>query len=181
MFIDLLRRRRSIRAFQNRPVEREKIDLLREAVLRAPSSRGIKPWGFVFVTDPQTLARLSEAKPHGAAFMAKAPLAVVVFADPGKSDVWVEDASIAALIVHLAATDLGLGSCWIQIRKRYRDESKSAGRYVADLLGIPAAMEVEAVVAVGYAAEEKMPHPVGSLDTDKVNFEYYGRQEAKIG
>jgi nitroreductase len=176
MFIDLLRNRRSIRAFQVRPVEKEKIDLLREAVLRAPSSRGIKPWGFVFVTDPQTLVRLSKAKPHGAAFIAMAPLAVVVFADPEKSDVWVEDASIAALIVHLAATDLGLGSCWIQIRKRDHDESKSASRYVADLLGIPSSMAVEAVVAVGYAAEEKKPHPPESLDSDKVNFEYYGSQ-----
>ena len=49
------------------------------------------------------------------------------------------------------------------------------------LLWLPWYVVVIVIVAVGYAAEEKMPHPVGSLDTDKVNFEYYGRQEAKIG
>jgi nitroreductase len=175
MFIDLLRSRRSIRTFQDRPVEKEKVDLLCEAVLRAPSSRGINPWAFVFVADPQTIARLSRAKPHGAAFLAKAPLAVVVVADPEKSDVWVEDAAIATLIVHLAATDIGLGSCWIQIRKRPHDAQQTADQYVADLLGIPAPMAVEAIVAVGYPAEEKHPRPAEALAYDKVGFERYGQ------
>jgi nitroreductase len=174
MFIDLLRKRRSIRSFLDRPVAPEKIELLTEAVLRSPSSRGINPWGFVFVTNPDTIARLARAKPHGAAFLAKAPLAVVVFADPTKSDVWIEDASIATLIVHLAATDLGLGSCWIQIRRRPHDESRGASRYITEVLGIPSSMEIEAMVAVGYPAEEKKPHPSASLERDKVNFERYG-------
>ncbi len=176
MFIDLLRARRSIRAFENRPVEREKIDLLCEAVLRAPSSRGFNPWEFVFVTDPSTIARLSRAKPHGAAFLAKAPLAVVVCADPQKSDVWVEDASIATLIVHLAAADLGLGSCWIQIRQRPHDEQRSAGQYIAEVLGIPENLAVEAMVAVGYPAEAKRPHAAASLAHEKISFERYGRR-----
>ena len=178
MFIDLLEARRSIRAFENRPVEQEKIDLLCEAVLRSPSSRGINPWGFVFVTDPQTIALLSRAKPHGAAFLANAPLAVVVFADPQKSDVWVEDAAIATLIVHLAAADQGLGSCWIQIRQRPHDEKRSAGQYITDLLGIPASMAVEAIVAVGYAAAAKPPHPAASLAREKVSFEQYGQRHS---
>ncbi|MDY0311263.1 MAG: nitroreductase family protein [Desulfobacterales bacterium] len=175
MFIDLLRNRRSIRSFLDRPVAPEKIELLTEAVLRAPSSRGINPWGFVFVTDPDTIGRLAQAKPHGADFLAKAPLAVVVYADPGKSDVWVEDAAIATLIVHLAAADLGLGSCWIQIRQRPHDASRSASRYITELLGIPPAMEIEAMVAIGYPAEEKKPHPAASLERDKVSFERYGK------
>jgi nitroreductase len=171
MFIDLLRKRRSIRSFLERPVEPEKIELLTEAVLRSPSSRGINPWGFVFVTEPETIARLAQAKPHGAAFLAKAPLAVVVYADPAKSDVWVEDTAIATLIVHLAATDLGLGSCWIQIRRRPHDESRSAGEYITEVLGIPPSMEIEAMVAVGYPAEEKAPHPAASLERGKVSYD----------
>ena len=47
-----------------------------------------------------------------------APLGVVVCADSSKCDVWVEDASIATIFLHLAATSMGLGSCWLQIRKR---------------------------------------------------------------
>jgi nitroreductase len=98
---------------------------------------------------------------------------VVVFADPTKSDVWIEDASIATLIVHLAATDLGLGSCWIQIRRRPHDESRGASRYITEVLGIPSSMEIEAMVAVGYPAEEKEPHPATSLERHKVGFERY--------
>ena len=159
MFIDLLRSRRSIRKFEDRPVEAEKVDLLVEAVLRSPSSRGVNPWEFVVVTDPAIINRLSTAKPHGASFLANAPLAIVVCADPGKSDVWVEDVSIAAIILHLAATDLGLGSCWIQLRKRDHDDSTTAGEYAANVLGLPAELVVSAIMAIGYPAQQPSPHP----------------------
>lgn len=173
MFIDLLRSRRSIRKFQAKPVEQEKIDLLVEAALRAPSSRGSNPWEFVVVNDPQIIGRLSRAKPHGAAFLAKAPLAVAVCADPGQSDVWVEDVSIAAIILHLAATDLGLGSCWIQLRKRDHDDTQTAGAYAAAVLGLPAAMEVSSIMAIGYPTQQPAPHPRTSLQYDKVRVNRY--------
>jgi len=87
MLIDLLRSRRSIRSFTDQPVEQEQLDLLIEAVLRAPSSKGRAPCAFVVVTDKETIARLATAKPQGAAFLRGAPLVVVVCADPEKSDV----------------------------------------------------------------------------------------------
>lgn len=174
MFIDLIRSRRSIRKFQDRPVEPEKIDYLIESVLRSPSSRDLNPWSFVVVTNPDMMSALSRAKPHGASFLAKAPLAIVVCADPAKSDVWVEDASIAAIFLHLAATDLGLGSCWIQVRKRAHDTDQSATDYVSGLLGMPEGMVVEAIIAVGYPGEEKAPHPPSGLPYGKVGWERYG-------
>ncbi len=177
MFIDLVRTRRSIRQFQDRPVEKEQVALLVEAVLRAPSSRGFNPWEFVVVSDPQTIARLSKAKPHGAAFLKNAPLAIVVCADPDKSDVWVEDASIASIMLHLAATDLGLGSCWIQLRKRDHDAQQTAGGYVAQLLGIPSRLAVASIIAIGYPAQELSPHPQASLQYEKVSYDQYGRIE----
>ena len=177
MFIDLLRSRRSIRKFEDRPVELEKVDLLVEAVLRSPSSRGFNPWAFVVVNDPAIIKRLSTAKPHGASFLANAPLAIVVCADPGKSDVWVEDASIAAIILHLAATDLGLGSCWIQLRKRDYDDSTSAGEFAGGVLGLPAELVVSAIMAIGYPAQQPSPHPKTSLQGDKVSINRYGNRE----
>jgi nitroreductase len=177
MFIDLLRSRRSIRRFEDRPVEAEKVDLIMEAALRSPSSRGGNPWEFIVVTDPETIQGLSTAKPHGASFLAKAPLAIVVCADPGKSDVWVEDAAIASIILHLAATDLGLGSCWIQLRKRNHDGTKTAGEYAAELLGLPAGWVVSAILAIGYSAEQPAPHPQTSLQRDKVSVDRYGNKE----
>ena len=177
MLVELLRTRRSIRNFEQRPVEKEKVDQIVEAALRAPSSRGFNPWHFVVVADPEMLGNLSKAKPHGAAFLKNAPLAVVVCADPSVSDVWVEDASIASIIVHLAATDLALGSCWIQIRKRPHESGTSAGEHIAGLLNLPENLEVESIVAIGYPAEEKNGHPEESLQREKVSFETYGKRE----
>jgi len=177
MFIDLVRTRRSIRQFKDSPVEKEKVALLVEAVLRAPSSRGFNPWEFVVVTDPETIARLAKAKPHGATFLKNAPLAIVVCADPIKSDVWVEDASIASIMLHLAATDIGLGSCWIQIRKRDHDQQLTAGEYVARTLALRPELEVESIMAIGYPAQEPPPHPQASLQYEKVSYDHYGRLE----
>ena len=168
MFIELLRKRRSIRQFQDKPVEQEKIDTLVEAMLRSPSSRSFNPWEFVVVADPQTIGELSQSKPHGASFMKNAPLVIVVCADSTKSDVWIEDCSIAALIVHLEASDLGLGSCWVQIRRREHSEGISSEKYVKNLLGLRDEMAVEAIVVIGYGKEKKDGHPPSSLLYEKV-------------
>ena len=177
MFIDLLRTRRSVRRFQDKPVEKEKIDLLVESMLRSPSSRGLNPWEFVVVRDPQTLESLAKAKPHGASFLKDSPLAIVVCGDPAKCDVWIEDCSIASLIVHLAATDLGLGSCWIQLRLREHDAETTSEEYVKELLGLDENMVVEAVIAIGYSKEDKPGHSSSSLLYEKVSYEKYGQKE----
>lgn len=168
MLIDLLRSRRSIRSFTDQPVGQEQLDLLIEAVLRAPSSKGRAPCAFVVVTDRETIARLSTAKPQGAAFLKGAPLVIVVCADPEKSDVWVEDAAIAALILHLEALDLGLGSCWVQVRLRDHDEQRSAQEYIAEVVELDPALVVEAMVAIGHPAATMTGHPTASLPYDKV-------------
>lgn len=113
--LDILRGRRSIRRYKDREIEAEKIEWLMEAALRSPSSRGINSWRFLFVTDKATLAELSKAKESGSSFLKRASMGVVVCAAQGESDVWVEDCSIAAIILQLAGCSLGLGSCWIQI------------------------------------------------------------------
>jgi nitroreductase len=175
MFISLIQKRRSIRKFLEKPVEIEKIDLLMEAALRAPSSRGLNPWEFVVVTDQALLERLSRAKQHGSAFLRNAPLGIVVCADPDQCDVWVEDASIASVFIHLAAESLRLGSCWIQIRERMHDGKKSAQEYVAETLHIPAKMRVESIIAIGYPDEKKPPRGKDELLYEKVHSDTYGR------
>ena len=174
MFLSLIQRRRSIRKYLEKPVEAEKIVALIEAALRAPSSRGFNPWEFVVVTDKGLLEKLSTAKPHGASFLKNAPLGIVVCADPEKCDVWVEDASIASIFIHLAAESIGLGSCWIQIRKRMHDQTTTAQAYIRNLLNIPKNLNVESIVAMGYPAEEKSPHRKEDLQYKKVHYGVYG-------
>ena len=173
MFIPLIQKRRSIRKFSEKPVESEKIDLLVEAALRSPSSRGFNPWSFVVVTDRGMLEKLSKAKLHGSAFLKNAPLGIVVCADPKKSDVWIEDASIATIFIHLAAASLGLGSCWIQIRERMQSETKTAQSYIEEVLGLPSNIQVLAMVGIGYAAEEMSPHKIGASEYEKVRLNIF--------
>jgi nitroreductase len=175
MFMPLIRKRRSIRKYKKKEVAPGKIDQLIEAALRAPSARGTNPWEFIVVADKTLLEKISTAKPHGATFLRNAALGIVVCAKVDKSDVWVEDASIASIYIHLAAESLGLGSCWIQIRKRMYDENKTSERYIAEVLDIPSNLKVESVVAIGYPDEEKSPHSKDELQYEKVHANRYGK------
>jgi len=166
--ISLLRQRRSIRQFLDQPIEAEKIEILKEAALRAPSSRNRNPWEFYFITDPNLLDRLSRAKPRGSAFLNRAPLGIVVVGMPQESDAWIEDTSIASIVLQLTAQSQGLGSCWIQIRMRDHDENKSADAYVKSVLGIPEEHAVESIIAVGYPGEAKENIPATTLQTEKI-------------
>ncbi|MDH3999299.1 MAG: nitroreductase family protein [Desulfuromonadales bacterium] len=171
--LETLRKRRSIRQFEARPVEAEKVDLLIEAALRSPTSRGRSPWEFIVVTEPELLGKLGQSKQHGSAFLAGAPLAIVVLADPETSDVWTEDCSIAAIVLQLAAEELGLGSCWVQIRQRPHNAEQSAEAFIRDALQIPASIKVECVIGIGYPNEEKAGHADETLLYDKIHRERY--------
>lgn len=175
--LNLLRKRRSARHFTNQAIESEKIDALIETAVRTPTSRGNNPWEFIVVTDPERLDLLGKAKTHGSGFVANATLAIVFAADTTKSDVWTEDCSIAAMMVQMTAEELGLGSCWAQIRLRPHNEQSSAEDYIKELLALPANHAVECVVGIGYAAEEKPGHPAAVLPFDQVHREKYARKE----
>lgn len=172
--IDLLRRRRSIRRFRPDPIPVPVLRLLSEALLRSPSSRSINPWRFVFVDDPALLPRLGESKEHGAEFLAGAPLAIVVCADGTKSDVWIEDCSIAAILVQMAAISAGLGSCWAQIRNRRHDRHKSAEEYVKEVLDLPEQIQVECIIGLGFPAERKRSVSASALHFDKLHHNRWG-------
>jgi len=141
---------------------------LEEAVLRVPSSRNLKPWRFVFVTDKALLQGLAHAKASFGEFIDGAGLGVVVCADAGASDCWIEDCSIAAATLQLVATDLGLGSCWVQIRAREGADGRPAEEHVREVLGLPDTLSVLCIVPVGYPAEEKAARPVESLSWDRI-------------
>ena len=174
MFLSLIQKRRSIRRYLPWPVEKEKIDVLIEAALRAPSSRGFNPWKFIFVTKRDLLKKLSDTKPHGSSFLRNATLGIVVCADAIKSDVWVEDASIASIFIQLATESIGLGSCWIQIRERMHNDEKTAQEYISEILNIPSELKVESIIAVGHTEKRKTPHAKKDLQYDKIYLDSYG-------
>ena len=174
MFIELERKRRSIRKYKDRSIEPEKVDLLVEAALLSPSSRAFFPWEFVVIEDRDVIQRLSKAKPNGGSFLAGAPLAIVVCADTEKSDVWIEDASIASTMILLAAESLDLGACWIQIRKRPHDDSKTAEEFIRETLDLPERISVLSIIAIGYPDESLPPHSKDELHYDQVHGNRFG-------
>jgi len=174
MFFSLIKDRRSIRKYKEQEIGKDKIEKLMKAVLFSPSSKASYPCEFIFVNDRELLAKLSQSKPHGSAFLANASLGIVVTADPTKSDVWIEDASIAATFILLAAEALGLGACWIQIRKRKYSNAIDSEEYIRNILSIPDNRRVLAMVGVGYPEETKLPRQGGGLEYDKIFFNQYG-------
>jgi nitroreductase len=166
--IDLLRQRRSIRKYTTEPIGKENLDMLIETLLRSPSSMNNQPWEFIIVNEPGLLSKLSQSKEHGSSFLKGAPLGIVICADSTKSNVWVEDCSVASILVQMTAQSLGLRSCWIQIRNRPHDKNSTAEEYIRELLGIPAHIMVESIISIGFPDEIKEPVPTEKLDYRKI-------------
>lgn len=173
--LPILRSRRSIRRYTGQPVSQEHRDLLIEALLRSPTSRNGRSWEFILIDEPGLLAKLSEAKAQGGAFLKDASLAVVLAGDSSKSDVWIEDAAIAGIVVQVAAHALGLGSCWVQIRNRPHDGTTSAESFLQHLLGLPDHVKVAAVISLGHPGESKPVVPAEDLDYRKVRHNHYSQ------
>ena len=153
-FLEVIQKRHSVRKFTDQPVGREIIDTIIDIAQSAPSSKNTKSSAFMVIEDPDTLKALSEMRDRGSAFMAGAAAAIVVMGDASKTDLWVENASISATFIQLAATALDLGSCWVHVNGRPRSkEDASLGNaedYVKELLGIKDGYRVLCVVALGY-------------------------------
>ena len=176
-FASLIKSRRSTRKFTEQLLSPEQVELILKAALMAPASKRKNPWQFV--EDKEMLAKLAECKPAGASFVKDCALAVVVLANVMESDVWVEDASIASIYMQLQAEDLGLGSCWCQIRNRQREDDTDAAQYIRDLLNIPYQMEVLSIVAIGYKGQERKPFDESHLQWEKIHIGSFHMPEEK--
>lgn len=170
-FSELARIRRSMRKFTEEKVSAQQQQELMRTVLMAPSSKGLHSYEFQLVEDPVKLAQLAKAKSMGGEFLEHAPLAVVVMADPNVSDVWVEDASVAATTLLYQAEDMGLGACWIQIRERQDADGNDAEDNVRKILNLPNEKRVVCIVAVGHKGMERKPQNEERLQWDKVHSE----------
>jgi len=172
-FFELLKTRRSIRSYLNRAVEQDKINIITNAALMSPASKRSNPWEFIVVEDKKTLERLAECRLHGSQFLANSPLGIIVLADTTKSDIWMEDASIASIIMQLQAQDLGLGSCWIQVYGRQKDEKTSTEKYIRGVLNIPSDYAVLNIISIGYPDEERKAYDEANLPIEKIHKEKF--------
>lgn len=173
-FLDLLLHRRSVRQYTDERVSREQLEEIVRAGLLSPTGRNRREWEFVVVEDQATLERLAAARSGGAAKMLSgAAAAIAVFADAGATDVWCEDCSIAMSNMHLMATALGLGSCWIQGRLRMAEDGRTTSDFVREALGVPEGLELEAILSVGVPFESPVPRTESDADMAKVHWDRF--------
>ena len=172
-FSELIKNRRSMRKFTDEELTQEQVVELMKAALMAPTSKRSNAWQFVLVDDKETLNKLSLCKEQASQFIADAALAVVVTADPLASDVWIEDASIASIYLQLQAEDMGLGSCWVQVRERFTASGMDSGQYVQQVLDIPLQLQVLSIIAIGHKGMERKPFNEEHLQWDKIHLNKY--------
>ncbi len=175
-FSELIKRRRSMRKFTGEELTQDEVVSLLKAALMSPTSKRSNSWQFVVVDDKSTLELLSKCKEAGASFLKDAAVGIVVLGDPLGSDVWIEDASVASIMIQLQAEDLGLGSCWIQVRERYTATGMSADEFVHGVLDIPLQLQVLSIIAVGHKGMERKPFDEDKLQWEKIHLNKYGER-----
>lgn len=183
-FFETLSTRRSIRRYQERPIEEEKLRAVLDAVSASPSWANQQCWHLVVVREPDARRSISELSflesffaPKGyktnpaQKALAEAPVVIVLCADPAQSgtvrgqDYYLTDAGIAAQSMMLAARAQGLGSVFVGI---FQEEP------LRDLLGIPESIRVVGLFPLGYPAEEKTQGPKRKPLEEICSFERWG-------
>jgi nitroreductase len=160
--------RRSIRAYQDKPVEDDKLKLVLEAARLAPSARNRQEWKFIVVKDSETRKKLAAAA-NGKQFVAEAPVVIVACATEAEyvmtcgQPAGTVDTSIALSFLILQAHELGLGTCWLGAY----DENA-----VKEILSVPPHVRVVAMTPLGYPAQSPEAKPRKSLE-EIVFFERY--------
>jgi len=147
--IEAIRKRYSCRAYQDRPIEQDKLDEVFKAARLAPSARNAQDWRFVVITDEQTKIKLAEAA-NNQRFLEKAGAIIVACSNDGHvmrcgQAIAPIDVAIALEHICLQATDLGLATCWI---------GSFFPEKVRPILGIPEDTAIIELMALGYPADE---------------------------
>lgn len=150
--IQLIMTRTSIRAFQDKPVSDETVEVLLKAAMAAPSAKNSQPWSFVVIRDRALLEKLGDSLPT-AKMTATAPVAVMICgvlekALPGEArEYWIQDAAAATENFLLAVHALGLGAVWTGVHP-----ISERIRIIKDALRLPDGIEPFCLIPFGYPA-----------------------------
>ena len=169
--LDNILARTSVRSYQDRPVEQDKIERLLRAGMAAPSAVDKRPWHFVVVTDKQVLNGLAEANPN-AGMAARAPLAIVVCGDKTKAltrvpDYWVQDVAAATENILLAAQGMGLGAVWTGTYPVTERVNKAAA-----VLNLPEHIVPFCTIVIGYP--DRYQAPKDKWNESNISYNTYG-------
>lgn len=172
--INAIEKRKSIRSFENRKVELEKIDNILHAAMRAPSASNVQPWEFLVINDEQLLESMNGFS-RGAHAMKTAKLVIVVLMKKipqreamNLTSLSYEDLGACTENLWLQAIEEGLGVSWMGIAPDSDDETA-----LCKLLNLPEDLKVFSVMAVGYPSAEVDLNPVDRYDSARIHYNNY--------
>lgn len=172
--LKVMQQRRSIRKYTQEKIPKESLEKILQAGLLSPSGKNIKPWEFLVLQEKENLDFLSKARMGSSSAMLEgAACAIVVLADSTKTDVWIEDASIAMTNMHLMASYLGIGSCWIQGRERMATETLSTEEALRRKFCFPDSYKLQAILSLGMPASSLAEHKLEDLNFSKIHWEKF--------
>ena len=171
--MEIMQHRRSVRTYVPGAVTEEQLQAILQAGLLSPTGKGLRPWVFLVVRDPAMLQSLSGCRTAPVKMLQEAACAIVVLGDESKSDVWVEDCSVAMANMHLMADALGVGSCWVQGRLRETSDGRTTEAFVRELLGFPQEMRLQAILTLGMPVKHPEPHALEALPMEKIHQERF--------
>ena len=172
--LENIRTRVTVRAYQNKPVEAEKVEKLLRAGMAAPTALNAQPWHFIVITDHELLRELSVVSPH-TGVLASAPMAIAVCGDLKKAldgderAYWIQDVAAATENILLAAHSMGLGATWtgsFPVESRHQTAER--------VLGLPSHIKAVSIVAIGYPAIQ--PGVKYKYKEENISYNLYGQR-----
>lgn len=170
---NLFLNRRSIRKFMDKKVEKEKIDNILQIALTSPSGRNLKPWELVVVQDRETIDELANARPEATSFLKNSPLAITILFSDKESTTAIEDASIIATYIQLAAELEGLKSCWGHAHNKINLKGENVEDNIRKILNVPNDLNVLCTIGIGYGNEIKKNHDIDKLHFEKIHYDKF--------
>jgi nitroreductase len=145
--IEVIKLRRSIREYKAKPIPKDILEKIVDAAGFAPTARNVQPWEFVVVTKPETLKKIGEIAETGR-FIAQAGACIAVYCQDTKY--YLEDGCAATENTLIAATALGIASCWVA------GDKKPYCAQISNLLNVPVSYKLVSLIALGYPESEKV-------------------------
>lgn len=166
--------RRSVRAFRDDDVSDEQIEIVLKAGFCAPSAHGTSPWHAVVVRDQAVRDALASVHRYSG-LVARSPVVIVVCVDTavGSEPFWIEDASAFMENMLIQAASMGLGTCWVAIKRALASDNRDVEQAVRDMLHLPLAFHVLGMTPLGVPASRPEAHK-GLMPKGRVHLDRFG-------
>lgn len=172
--LEVMLKRRSVRKYKNEKISEKDLMKILQAGLTSASSKALRPWELIVVEDKENLKYLSQCRSGNSSKMLEtATAAIIVIGDAIKADMWVEDCSVVMSNMHLMASSLGIGSCWIQGRTRMINDDLSTEEYIRNKFNFPENFKLEAILSLGVPDTDIKGYDLEKLPMEKIHREKF--------